>query len=333
MNYVGDMMIEENEVKKMIAFGPVPSRRLGHSLGINNIPPKSCTYSCIYCQVGRTLNKQCKRDQFYEPGDIFKSVKKKVEKARERGEPIDYLTFVPDGEPALDVNLGEEIDLLKPLGIKIAVISNGSIAWQADVREDLNKADWVSFKVDAVSQDIWRRINRPYKTLTIDEILHGISEFTHSFKGKLATETMLVQGFNDNPEELENIADFISGLKTYKSYIAIPIRPPAETWAKPATEDKINLGFQLFKEKSIDVEYLIGYEGNAFAFTGNVEEDLLSITSVHPMREDAVNEILAKANGDWGIVEKLKNEKKLVEVKYNEKKFYLRKPPVKRGIM
>ncbi len=309
----------------LITFGPVPSRRLGQSLGINNIPPKVCSYSCIYCQLGRTLNMQAKRKVFYKSEEILKSVEKKVKDARDKGEPIDYLTFVSDGEPTLDINLGKEIELFKPLGIKIAVISNASLIWKKDVRDDLCKADWVSLKIDAVNEDIWRRIDRSHKSLQLDKILQGISEFSHNFNGRIATETMLIQDVNDNIEEIEKIADFITGLKDAKSYISIPTRPPAEKWVKPANEHTINTAYQLFKEKSIDVEYLIGYEGNAFAFTGNVEEDLLSITSVHPMRKEAVDEFLKKANGNWVIVEKLITGNKLIETEYKSNRFYMRK--------
>lgn len=133
----------------MIAFGPVPSRRLGRSLGINNIPPKVCTYSCVYCQVGKTTRMQSGRVRFYDPQEIYMEVAQKVEKARQKGEAVDYLTFVPDGEPTMDVHLGEEIELLKSLGLKIAVITNGSLVWRQDVRADLAKADWVSFKIDS----------------------------------------------------------------------------------------------------------------------------------------------------------------------------------------
>ena len=145
----------------MIAFGPVPSRRLGRSLGINNIPPKVCTYSCVYCQVGKTRRMQVERSPFYEPEDIFKSVRKQVKKAIKKGERIDYLTFVSDGEPTLDVNLGYEIDLLKSLGIKIGIITNASLIFREDVRTDLMKADWVSLKFDSTRKTIWRQINRP----------------------------------------------------------------------------------------------------------------------------------------------------------------------------
>jgi len=108
----------------LLTFGPVPSRRLGQSLGINNIPPKICSYSCVYCQVGRTLHMQAERKAFYKPEEILKAVERKVKDAKNKGEGIDYLTFVPDGEPTLDINLGKEIELLKQLGIKIAVITN-----------------------------------------------------------------------------------------------------------------------------------------------------------------------------------------------------------------
>lgn len=167
----------------MLAFGPVPSRRLGRSLGINNIPPKVCTYSCVYCQVGRTLKMQVERRAFYEPEDVLKDVQDKVERAKEAGESIDYLTFVPDGEPTMDVHLGREIELLKPLGIRIAVITNASLIGREDVREELVKADWVSFKIDSTREEVWRRINRPHRTLQQSTVLDGMLEFAEPSAG------------------------------------------------------------------------------------------------------------------------------------------------------
>jgi len=309
----------------LLTFGPVPSRRLGRSLGINNIPPKICSYSCIYCQLGRTLNMRAEKKVFYMPDELLTAVEKKVKDAKNKREPIDYFTFVPDGEPTLDVNLGKVIKLFRPMGIKIAVISNASLIRQKDVQDDLCKADWVSLKIDAVSEDVWRKIDRPHRSLQHDKILQGITEFSRIFTGKLATETMLIQKVNDTVHEVEKIAGFIGGLKNVKSYISIPTRPPAEKWVKSADEQAVNRAYQVFKEKSIDTEYLIGYEGNAFAFTGNLEEDLLSITSVHPMRKEAVDEFLKKANGNWMIIDKLITENKLIETKYKDNRFYMRK--------
>ena len=315
-----------------LAFGPVPSRRLGKSLGINNIPAKNCTYSCIYCQLGRTLNMMVERKAFYKPEEILKEVERKVKEATSRNERIDYLTFVPDGEPTLDINLGEEINLIKQIGIPVAVITNASLLWCEDVEKDLMDADLVSLKVDAVSEELWRRINRPHKSLSLSKILGGVSNFTREFNHKIITETMLVEGV-EYAGEFEKIAEFLKDLRSLdKAYIAIPTRPPAEEWVKPATEETLNRAFQTFTEKlGVDrVEYLIGYEGNAFAFTGNVEEDLLSITAVHPMRKEAITEFLKKANADWKRVEKLLSENKLVELEYEGNKYYMRRLPSRR---
>ncbi|MCD6140385.1 MAG: radical SAM protein [Thermococcus sp.] len=310
----------------MIAFGPVPSRRLGKSLGINNIPDKVCSYACVYCQIGRTLRMEIDRRSFYPPELVFEEVKRKAWEAKEKGEKIDYLTFVPDGEPTLDANLGQEIEMLKALNIPLAILTNSSLIWREDVREDLLKLKLVSLKLDAVSENLWRRIDRPHKTLRLDKILEGMLEFRKDFDGKLVTETMLIDGITYG-EEFKKIAEFLRELKPDIAYIAVPTRPPWEKWVKPAREEVINMAFQAFAEAIGEekVEYLIGYEGNAFAFTGNVEEDILSITAVHPMREDALRELLKKANVDWPTVEKLIEEGKLIELEYGEKRFYMRK--------
>jgi len=309
----------------VITFGPVPSRRLGRSLGINNIPPKICTYSCAYCQLGRTIKMQVERRVFYEPDQVLRDVHDKVEKAKEAGEAIDYLTFVPDGEPTLDINLGREIELLRPLGIKIGVICNSSLIGREDVREDLLGADWVSLKMDATQRERWRKIDRPHGALRLDSILDGALEFARAFRGELVTETMLVEGINDDDDQIRDVAGFLARLKPATAYLAIPTRPPAEEWVHAPDEQVINRAYQILCETVERVEYLIGYEGNAFAFTGDVEQDLLSITSVHPMREDAVGEFLARAKADWPVVHNLVEQGQLVETAYEGRRFYLRK--------
>jgi len=314
----------------MIAFGPVPSRRLGRSLGVNNIPDKVCSYACVYCQIGRTLRMEVKRRAFYEPERIFEEVSRKVQEAERSGERIDYVTFVPDGEPTLDVNLGREAEMLKGLGVPLAVLTNSSLIWREDVRNELLWFDFVSLKLDAVTDPMWRRIDRPHKSLGLDRILEGMLEFRDEFDGTLVTETMLINiPYNG---ELERIADFLAQLRPDRAYIAIPTRPPAERWVEPASEELINLAYQLFSEKLGEsrVEYLIGYEGNAFASTGNIEEDILSITAVHPMREEALRELLRRSNADWSRVEKLLREGKLIELEYRGKRFYMRALPSRR---
>jgi len=310
-----------------IAFGPVPSRRLGKSLGINNIPPKTCTYSCVYCQLGKTSNMIVKRHCFYKPEDILREVERKVNEAFSKNEKIDYLTFVPDGEPTLDINIGEEISLLKRIGTPIAVITNASLLWLDGVGEDLLEADFISLKVDTVSQDLWRSVNRPCKDLKLNKILDGMKQFAKTFKGTIVSETTLIDGVKYN-SEFAKIADFLRGLaKLDKAYIAMPTRPPTEKWVKPAKEETLNAAFQTFSKAlgNDKVEYLMEYEGNAFAFTGNVKEDLLSITAVHPMHEEAVAELLKKANASWQIIDELLRNGELVRLEYEGSIYYKRK--------
>lgn len=314
----------------MDIFGPIPSRRLGRSLGINNIPPKICTYACIYCQLGKTIKMQIDRQKFYEPKDIFKTVKNKIDKLYEQNELIDFLTFVPDGEPTLDVNLGESINLLKSLGIKIAVITNASLIWNKDVRKDLMNANWVSVKIDSTDEEIWRKVDRPHGKLDLEKILLGLKEFSDQYKGKLVTETMLVSGVNDSNKSLKNTAKFISDLKPSTSYISIPTRPPAVNSVSAPDAKTINKAYQIFQSSLINIELNTGYEGNAFSFSGDIEKDLLNITSVHPMRKDAVEQFVIKSNTNWSAIQRLIDKKLILEVKYEDHVFYLRNlKPVK----
>jgi len=308
----------------MIAFGPVPSRRLGQSLGINNIPPKACTYSCVYCQIGRTSQKSIDRHRFYEPRRILRDVENRAQRAREFGEPIDYLTFVANGEPTLDVNLGEEIELLRSLGIRIAVITNSTLLWRTDLREELMQADWVSLKVDSVREETWSRISRPHRALTLRPILEGMLEFARVYHGTLATETMLVNGINDTDAHAEQIGDFLTALGPDKAYLSIPIRPPAEEGVEPPNEQRVNRFYQILAERTDRVECLFDHEDLSFACTGDAEQDMLSITAVHPMREEAVSDFLKRANGDWSVVRSLIDQGKLIETTYEGHRFYMR---------
>jgi wyosine [tRNA(Phe)-imidazoG37] synthetase (radical SAM superfamily) len=312
----------------MIVFGPVPSRRLGRSIGINNIPAKTCTYSCIYCQLGRTRNTVFERRSFYDPQKILAETKTLVQSAMSKGERIDYLTFVPDGEPTLDINLQREIELLRELGLPIAILTNSSLISHSDVREALYDLDLVSLKVDAVSERMWKRINRPHKELSLERIMDGIDQFSAQFEGTIITETMLVDGV-DYSDEIDKIAEFLAGLNMEKAYIAVPTRPPAEDWVKPAKEEILNQAFLSFSDRigSDKVELLIGYEGDAFSSTGNLEEDLLSITSVHPMRKDAVEKLAEKSGASWERVQSLLDEGSLIELRYEEEAYYMRKLP------
>lgn len=225
---------------------------------------------------------QVERRVFFDPEEIMEPVRDKVGKTREKGESIDCLTFIADGEPTLYVNLAHEIDQLKPLGIKIAVITNASLIWQDMWGLNLMKADWVSLKIDSTREVIWRNINRHYGALQLALILDGMLEFAKAYRGELSTETMLANGLNDSDALLREILGFLARLRPATAYLSVPTRPPAEGWTQPPSEEIINRAYYILHERIDHAEYLIGYEGNAFSFTGDVEQDLLSITAVHP---------------------------------------------------
>jgi wyosine [tRNA(Phe)-imidazoG37] synthetase (radical SAM superfamily) len=310
----------------MLVFGPVPSRRLGRSLGLNNVPAKSCSYSCIYCQLGPTKRLTADRTPFYEPEHILSAARKQLDSLSADDRAPDYLTFVPDGEPSLDMNLKSTISLLRELDTPIAVISNASMIWVEEVRDAFLEADLVSLKADAITERVWRQVNRPHRSLSHERILEGVVDFSKEFSGDLITETMLISSIHYD-DELEPLAMFLSEISPKKSYIAVPTRPPCEEWVKPVDEGLLNRAFQIFASKlgHERVEYLIGYEGDAFASTGDVVHDLLSITSVHPMREDAVSTLLVKNNADWSVVDRLLSEGKMVKLEYGGHTYYARK--------
>ena len=307
-----------------ITFGPVPSRRLGRSLGINNIPPKACSYSCVYCQVGPTPNPEVVPRAFYPPADVLRSVTARLEAVRQRGERVDWLTFVPDGEPTLDANLGETIDLLRPLGIPIAVISNASLAWREDVRTVLAKADWLSLKVDTIDPAVWPRVNRPAPALRLELILGGIEHLARDYRGTLTTETMLVAGVNDTAASVSGVAAYLARLAPAVAHLAVPIRPPAEPGVRPPGDAALVRAYELFRALLPCVELLVGREDNAFTAPGPVESELLAIAAVHPLREEALQTLLANAGADWQVVERLLAAGTLRRVEYEGQRFYVR---------
>ena len=308
-------------------FGPVPSRRLGRSLGINNIPPKNCTYSCVYCQLGRTRNLTVERRTFTDPDEVLGEVSKAVERVGE--ENIDYITFVPDGEPTLDLNLGRIVSGLREItSVKLAILTNSSLMYRPDVREDLMKLDLVSIKVDSVDGKVYRRVNRPHSSIELDTVLNGIRKFTAEYEGTVISETMLIDGLNDDLDGVERVAEFLAEIEVDKAFISIPTRPPAEVWVKAASEQRVVEAYEVFRERLGEgrVETLIGYEGSEFALaSGDVRRDVLGIMAVHPMRLDYFREVVGRGgvNPD-ALMSELLREGLVKVVEYRGHKFLIR---------
>ena len=314
-----------NQEEAYLIFGPVLSRRLGRSLGINNIPIKHCSYSCVYCQIGYIGNFKPIKTEFFKPNLIINALKAKIQENPEFLNDVDYITIVPDGEPTLDKNLGKLIQMLKQFNKPLAILTNGSMLWKKDVKNDLLQLDLVSIKVDSIQEKNWRFINNPNEYLDLEKILTGIRDFAIDFKGKLVTETMLIENID---YDFEKIAKFLANLKNlHKSYITIPTRPPTFPWVRPVKESVVNKCLQIFsdvlgKEK---VGLLLGPEGNNFYFSGDVIEDILSITTLHPIKESTLKKILIELGFNWKIVEDLIAKDQLVKIPYNNNYFYLRK--------
>lgn len=312
-----------------LVFGPVPSRRFGASLGVNNIPPKHCSYACVYCQLGRTLNMTVARQTFHDPLTIVGAVRSKLDACRERAVQVDVVTIVPDGEPTLDANLGRLIEGLAALGPPVAVITNSSLLDLPEVRAELALADWVSAKVDAVDPEVWRRVDRSHGMLQLGPILAGLRRFAHDFTGTLVTETMLLEGVNDGERQLEALADELAEVAPSIAYIAVPIRPPAEPWARPSPPARVLRAFELLSRRVAKVELLVGDPPAPVASSGELERDLLAITAVHPLDEDAVVE-LGGGRQALEVAASLVADGRLAAVPYRGRTFFLH-PMGRRG--
>ena len=312
----------------MISFGPVPSRRLGKSLGMNNIiSPKVCSYGCVYCQAGKTTRKSIKRENFFKPEVVFEKVEQHIEKLSKENYP-DYLTFVSNGEPTLDINLGKAIELLKSLEIPIAVITNASLLFNKQVRDDLNMADWVSLKMDAGDNDTWHKINRPAQGLNFEKIIESINLFADEYNGILCTETMLINEINDTVDNITSVSELVKRINPVKAYLAIPIRPPSEESVNPPDSEKLNMAWQIFNNNHINTEFLTGFEGTDTGFTGNIYEDILNITAVYPLRQDSLIRLLWNDKADIQVVKSLIKQRLIRSTTYNGNKYYLREYPL-----
>ena len=307
-----------------LTFGPVPSRRLGQSMGINNVTTKSCSYTCVYCQVGETTEKFIEPRKFFTPQQILDAVTARLQQAEDAGINVDYLTFVPDGEPTLDSTLGESIQALRELNIPIAVISNATLLSRCEVRSALFAADLVSLKVDSVDEAIWRRINLPHRNLQLDTILQGIRQFAAEYAGQLITDTMLISGLNDNEQSLCGTADYIASISPDTAYLAVPTRPTTVKGIEGVDELGLLMAHQVFSDRIEKVELLAGPETGEFAHSGNARDDLLAITAVHPMREDGVREWLVKDEASWTLVEQMIAGGEIKMLEYGGSNFYLR---------
>jgi len=228
-------------------YGPVPSRRLGYSLGVDILPFKTCSLDCIYCQLGPTQRKTVRRKKYYDADVILGQIQKAVAS----GQRIDYITFSGSGEPTLNVFIGQLIrELKKTTKIPIAVLTNSTLLSNRTVRQALAAADLIVPSLDAVSPDIFERINRPHASLNIREIIQGLIQFRREFSGKIWLEVLFVKGINDSPSHLEKLKKIISRINPDRIHLNTVVRPPAERFAHPLNSQELAKIRAFFGEKA-----------------------------------------------------------------------------------
>ncbi len=302
--------------KPAYTYGPVPSRRLGRSLGVSVIPPKTCTFSCVYCQLGRTDHLRIKRKSFFDKEAVLAEIKEQASATA-----VDYITFAGDGEPTLSSDLGWLIRESRKLSnVPVAVITNGSLLGREDVRGDLAEADVVLPSLDAGSERVFKAINRPHGTITFDAMVRGIIDFRREYTGQIWLEVMLVAGLNDNDEALGDISRMTEQMKPDRIYLTTPIRPPTESWVKPPPPRVIVKAQEIFgRAVAVDKNETGNFSLELFE---QAEEAILEIGSRHPLRREQAIQIEEHFHRD-GIVDTMIRERRLVEVLYNSNTYLL----------
>jgi wyosine [tRNA(Phe)-imidazoG37] synthetase (radical SAM superfamily) len=218
-------------------FGPVPSRRLGRSLGIDLVPYKTCTFDCIYCDLGRTTNKTTSRQSFVSPEEIQKELEFTLSVLDKRP---DFITLSGSGEPTLNNNIGQIIRGVKEItSIPIAVLTNSSLLSPQEVRNDLLMADVVLPSLDAITPTLFEYINRPHPSLRIEEIISGLIQFRNQYRGQIWLEILFCRGVNDGKEEIKKLKEAIEKTQPDRVQLNTPVRPPAEEFAFPLTSAQL----------------------------------------------------------------------------------------------
>lgn len=266
--------------KMKYVYGPVSSKRLGQSLGVDLLPSKSCTWNCIYCQLGRTKSYVTHREEFFPKEDIFQEIREAVASRS----PIDWITFVGSGETTLYKELGWLVHETKALtDIPVAVITNGSLLSDPDVRKALLEADAVLPSFNAGSAELFERIDRPAPGFTYERHLEGLKAFRREYTGQLWVEVMLIAGLNDSPEALQDSARALREIAPDTIHLVLPTRPSTESDVRLPVDEAVSRARFILS----GVATVIHPEKGAMNLKDvvNIADTIASITSRHPLQE------------------------------------------------
>jgi wyosine [tRNA(Phe)-imidazoG37] synthetase (radical SAM superfamily) len=283
------LSIKEDKSQTTHIYGPVPSRRLGFSLGIDIIPFKTCSLNCIYCQLGPTTKKTIHRKEYFSLSEILSQIKKKISS----GQRIDYLTFSGSGEPTLNKILQELIREIKKISsIPVAVLTNSTLLSRKTVRYALMDADLVVPSLDAATQETFVKVNRPHSSLKLEQIIAGLRKFRQEFKGSIWLEIMLVKGVNDSPSQIRKLKEVIAKIKPEKVQLNTVIRPPAERYARPLNLKKLE---KIKKILGKNCEIIVEFDREAQkSISENLEGAILSLIQRRPVTLADISSSLGK---------------------------------------
>jgi wyosine [tRNA(Phe)-imidazoG37] synthetase (radical SAM superfamily) len=270
-------------------YGPVLSRRLGQSLGVDPIPLKTCNWNCVYCQLGRSTPLTNQRKDYFPAQKIFKE----IIDALKTYEPyqIDWITFSGSGEPLLCASIGWIIrELSQVTRIPIALITNGSLLYLQEVREAIMDADAVLPSINAGSAELYRRINRPHPEITFTKHVEGLVKFRNIYRGRLWIELMLIKGLNDTEEALKDIAAVLRNIRPDEVHINLPVRPPSETWIWPTEEDGLIRAMAVLGDVARVIRPING--ALVLGHYETVIDAVLGIITRHPLREEELIRML-----------------------------------------
>ena len=292
-------------------YGPVPSRRLGISLGVSPIPKKTCNYSCIYCQLGRTNRMTNIREMFYDVEDIISE----FETILKKDILFDVVTIVGEGEPTLYSGLGELIKEISHRTNKpVAVITNGALLYNQLVRHELLLADIVLPTFDAYDEESFQKINRPHGSITFARVIEGLIQFSKEYKGKLWLEMMFIKGYNNDLSSILKYQELLAKINYDKLYLNTPIRPPAESYVLALTSNEMRKIESKLGGISID---LLDSEG-FYSDISDHFQAILSIIKRHPMNQHEIKGFLKtrKCENIDEIIAKLKQDLKIDIINY-----------------
>lgn len=274
-------------------YGPVPSWRLGQSLGVDPVPLKTCNWNCVYCQLGRSRPVVNRREDYVPQQDVVAEVRQALS-AHDRTE-IDWVTIVGSGEPLLHAHIGWMIREIKSItDIPVAVITNGALLYGSEIREELSAADAVLPSLDAGGAALYRHLNRPHPEVTFERHIEGLAAFRHEFKGFLWTEVMLVAGLNDSADEIGRIASLLTRIEPDEIHVNVPSRSPAESWVVAPSEDAVRMALTAFQHVAPARSAHAAEGAFDLSGSGNIADAVVNIITRHPMSEPELERTLWK---------------------------------------